>query len=147
MKNYLLLFLLFYSCIKPVKGVPVIPSFSAGNSTVNVDTTQTIREIQKIYSYSTGYNYSVNGVNIAPINTNQIITPTAIEVNENVVNNVKSTWTGIDLKNKPVWKQVTPGGNTQYVENFTGPGLTSVVDLDRTTTIKSVSSTVSTFSQ
>ena len=78
MKNYLLLFLLFYSCIKPVKGVPVIPSFSAGNSTVNSDTTQTIREIQKIYSYSTGYNFSVNGVNIAPVNTNQIITPTAI---------------------------------------------------------------------
>lgn len=143
MKRLLLLLLLS----NPVKAVPVISNFVQGQSNVTTESTQTVREIQKVYSYSTGSTWSVSGLNIEPVSANQVISPTYKTISENTINNVTSTWTGIDLANKPLFKQTIPGANMQYMETISQPGLTSVLELDRTTTTTSISTSISTFSQ
>ena len=63
------------------------------------------------------------------------------------INGITSTTTGIDLNNKPQWKQSVSGANTQFHESYMGPGLNSFVEIDRTINIQSVTESTSTFTQ
>tara|TARA_R100001443_G_C3275989_1_gene159173 strand:+ start:246 stop:677 length:432 start_codon:yes stop_codon:yes gene_type:complete len=140
-------FLLFFFLANSAKAIPVISNFVSGQSNVTTESSQTVREIQKIYSYSNTASYAVTGVNIAPENESRIISPSYTTVGQNTINDVTSTWTGVDLSNKPTFIQVNPGDSTQFMETISQPGLTSVLELDRTTTTTSISTSISTFSQ
>ena len=143
MKRYSILLLLF-SIIPSAYAVPVVPNFTQGSMTSNTETTSTVSETINSMNYDTGYQYVITGTNIqhdgstisAP-NTNQ---------NSNTLNGVPSTWTGLDLNNKPNFTLTTPGADFQFVESYSGPGLSNHTIIQRTTTIQSVTNTTSTFS-
>ncbi len=137
-----LLFLLLMLAQNPVFAVPVVPNFSAGSVTSRTESTQDTREIIKSYSYSTGYTYSVGGTNISGSDT---ISPTNRTVGTQVLNGVSSTWTGVN--SLPTWSQTTPGAATNFTQSYMGPGLQSVVEVDRTIQIQSVTESTSVFTQ
>ena len=76
--------------------------------------------------------------NLAPSGTNN----TSI-----TLNGVTSSWTGLDMTNKPAFEMTTPGAAFQFTESYQGPGLTNQTIIQRVTTIQSVTDTTSTFTQ
>ena len=136
------LFLLLFLSGSPVLAVPVVPNFSAGSVTSRTESTQDTREIIKRYSYSTGYTYSVGGTNITGSST---ISPTNTTVGSQTLNGVSSKWTG--ASSLPTWSQTTPGAATNFSQSYMGPGLQSVVEVDRTIQIQSVTESTSVFTQ
>ena len=66
--------------------------------------------------------------------------------NSNTLNGVTSTWTGLDLDNKPNFTISTPGAAFQFTESYIGPGLSNHTIIQRETTIQSVTNTTSVFS-
>jgi hypothetical protein len=143
MKKVLILLVLLPS---PCFAIPVIPNFSAGNSISRTTSSSETREIIRSYSYSTGYQYTTGGSNIEPLNGG-VISPPAVNGTPTTINGITSTTTGIDLNNKPQWKQSVSGANTQFHESYMGPGLNSFVEIDRTINIQSVTESTSTFTQ
>ncbi len=143
MKRLVALFLLTAS---PCSAIPVIPNFSSGSTISRTTSSQDTREIIRSYSYSTGYQYTSGGSNIEPLNGGTI-TPPSVGGTPTTINGITSTTTGIDLNNKPQWKQSVAGGNTQYHESYMGPGLQSFIEIDRTITTQSVTESTSTFTQ
>jgi hypothetical protein len=143
MKKVLILLVLLPS---PCFAIPVIPNFSAGNSISRTTSSSETREIIRSYSYSTGYQYTTGGSNIEPLNGGAI-SPPAVNGTPTTINGITSTTTGIDLNNKPQWKQSVSGANTQFHESYMGPGLNSFVEIDRTINIQSVTESTSTFTQ
>ena len=137
-----LLFLLLLLAQNPVFAVPVVPNFSAGSVTSRTESSQNTREIIKSYSYSTGYTYAVGGTNITGSGT---ISPTNATVGTQVLNGVSSTWTGVN--SLPSWSQTTEGAATNFSQSYMGPGLQSVVEVDRTIEIQSVTESTSVFTQ
>tara|TARA_B000000557_G_scaffold175865_1_gene143197 strand:- start:18 stop:461 length:444 start_codon:yes stop_codon:yes gene_type:complete len=124
--------------------VPVVPNFTQGSMTSNTETTSTVVETINSMNYNTGYDYVITGTNIQH-DGNTISAPTATG-NSNTLNGVTSTWTGLDLNNKPNFTITTPGSDFQFVESYSGPGLSNHTIINRTTTIQSVTNTTSTFS-
>ena len=124
--------------------VPVVPNFTQGSMTSNTETTSTVSETINSMQYDTGYQYVVTGTNIQH-DGNTISSPN-IDQNSNTLNGVTSTWTGLDLDNKPNFTLTTPGADFQFVESYSGPGLSNHTIIQRTTTIQSVTNTTSTFS-
>ena len=121
--------------------VPVVPNFTQGNMTSTTETTSTVTETINSMDYNTGYQWSVTG---SGVTTDDNLSPTnATQVN--TIEGVNSTWTGIDTK--PTFTQTTPGGNFQFTETYSGPGLSNHTVIQRTTTIQSVTDTTSIFSQ
>ena len=140
------LFVLFLLTASPCSAIPVIPNFSAGSTISRTTSSQDTREIIRSYSYSSGYTYTSGGSNIEPLNGGTI-TPPSVAGTPTTINGITSTTTGIDLNNKPQWKQSVAGGNTQYHESYMGPGLQSFIEIDRTITTQSVTESTSTFTQ
>ena len=124
--------------------VPVVPNFTQGSMTSNTETTSTVVETINSMNYNTGYDYVITGTNIQH-DGNTISAPTATG-NSNTLNGVTSTWTGLDLNNKPNFTLTTPGDAFQFTESYSGPGLSNHTIIQRTTTIQSVTNTTSTFS-
>ena len=124
--------------------VPVVPNFTQGSMTSNTETTSTVVETINSMNYDTGYQYVITGTNISH-DGNTISSPSTTG-NSNTLNGVTSTWTGLDLDNKPNFTLTTPGGAFQFTESYSGPGLSNHTIIQRTTTIQSVTSTTSTFS-
>ena len=124
--------------------VPVVPNFTQGSMTSNTETTSTVVETINSMNYNTGYEYVITGTNIQH-DGNTISAPSATG-NSNTLNGVTSTWTGLDLNNKPNFTLTTPGADFQFVESYSGPGLSNHTIINRTTTIQSVTNTTSTFS-
>ena len=124
--------------------VPVVPNFTQGSMTSTTETTSTVTETINSMSYDTGYQYVITGTNIEH-DGNTISAPSTTG-NSNTLNGVTSTWTGLDLDNKPNFTLTTPGTDFQFVESYQGPGLSNHTIIQRTTTIQSVTSTTSTFS-
>ena len=122
--------------------VPVVPNFSAGSVTSRTESTQSTSEIIRSYSYSTGYTYAVGGTNITGAET---ISPTNKTAGTQTINGVSSTWTGVNTL--PTWSQTTPGAATNFSQSYMGPGLQSVVEVDRTIQIQSVTESTSVFTQ
>ena len=126
------------------KAVPVVPNFTQGSMTSNTTTTSTVTETINSMSYDTGYQYVITGTNIQH-DGNTISSPSSTG-NSNTLNGVTSTWTGLDLNNKPNFTLTTPVAAFQFTECFSGPGLTNHTIIQRTTEIQSVTNTTSVFS-
>ena len=124
--------------------VPVVPNFTQGSMTSNTETTSTVTETINSMSYKTGYDYVISGTNIEH-DGNTISAPSTTG-NSNTLNGVTSTWTDLDLNNKPNFTITTPGAAFQFTESFSGPGLTNHTIINRTTEIQSVTTTTSVFS-
>ena len=96
------------------------PSFTRGTQNSRTESTTTVTETYEIVEYSTGTSYTMSGTNIR--------------------------WEGnpgIDTQ----YFQVTPGAATQFSETVLGPGITSTTNFTRTTTIESVTTSTSVFTQ
>ena len=124
--------------------VPVVPNFTQGSMTSNTETTSTVTETINSMNYNTGYEYVITGTNIE--HDGATITAPSTTGNSNTLNGVTSTWTNLDLSNKPNFSITTPGADFQFVESYSGPGLSNHTIINRTTTIQSVTNTTSTFS-
>ena len=122
---------------KPVAAVPVVPNFSTGSMTTHTETTSNVTETIVSESYETGWQYSVSGTNIGPAN-GASLTPGSTTVNG---------WSALDVNNKPNWSITNPGGAFQFVETYSGPGLSNVTTIQRVTEINQITDTISTFSQ
>ena len=124
--------------------VPVVPNFTQGSMTSNTETTSTVSETINSMNYNTGYEYVITGTNIS--HDGDTISAPSTTGNSNTLNGVTSTWTNLDLSNKPNFTMTTPGADFQFVESYSGPGLSNHTIIQRTTTIQSVTNTTSTFS-
>ena len=124
--------------------VPVVPNFTQGSMTSNTETTSTVSETINSMNYNTGYEYVITGTNIQ--HDGDTISAPSTTGNSNTLNGVTSTWTNLDLNNKPNFTMTTPGADFQFVESYSGPGLSNHTIIQRTTTIQSVTNTTSTFS-
>ena len=130
--------------VRTANAVPVVPNFTQGSMTSTTETTSTVTETINSMSYDTGYQYVITGTNIQH-DGNTISSPSTTG-NSNTLNGVTSTWTGLDLENKPNFTITTPGQAFQFTENYSGPGLSNHTIIQRETTIQSVTNTTSVFS-
>ena len=116
------------------EALPVVPNFTNGTLTSRTETKSKVTETIVSENFDTGFQYSASGVNIAP---DAPINP--------VVSSTINGWTS--LEKRPNWSIVRPGEAFQFVETFSGPGLSNITTITRTTEIESVTDTVSAFSQ
>ena len=130
--------------VRTAMSVPVVPNFTQGSMTSNTETTSTVSETINSMNYNTGYEYVITGTNIE--HDGDTISAPSTTGNSNTLNGVTSTWTGLDLENKPNFSIETQGADFQFVEAYSGPGLSNHTIIQRTTTINSVTNTTSTFS-
>ena len=130
--------------VRTANAVPVVPNFTQGSMTSTTETTSTVTETINSMSYDTGYQYVITGTNIQH-DGNTISAPSSTG-NSNTLNGVTSTWTGLDLDNKPNFTITNPGGAFQFTESYSGPGLSNHTIIQRTTEIQSVTNTTSVFS-
>ena len=130
--------------VQTAMSVPVVPNFTQGSMTSTTETTSTVTETINSMSYDTGYQYVITGTNIEH-DGNTISSPSTTG-NSNTLNGVTSTWTGLDLDNKPNFTLTTPGAAFQFTESYSGPGLSNHTIIQRTTEIQSVTNTTSVFS-
>ena len=134
--------LLFLTSL-PAQAVPVVPNFSSGTMSAVTRTTSVVTETISSHDYNTGHTYTLNG---SGITINGSISPDPTTVNQ-TINGTSYQWTGADLPNKPSVTLTTQGNPFQYVESYTGPGLSNITNITRTTNIESVTETTSVFSQ
>ena len=130
--------------VQTAMSVPVVPNFTQGSMTSTTETTSTVTETINSMSYDTGYQYVITGTNIQH-DGNTISAPSSTG-NSNTLNGVTSTWTGLDLNNKPNFTITNPGQAFQFTESYSGPGLSNHTIIQRETTIQSVTNTTSVFS-
>ena len=130
--------------VQTAMSVPVVPNFTQGSMTSNTETTSTVSETINSMNYDTGYQYVITGTNIE--HDGATISAPSTTGNSNTLNGVTSTWTNLDLNNKPNFSITTPGEPFQFTESYSGPGLSNHTIIQRTTTIQSVTNTTSTFS-
>ena len=128
-----------------VSAVPVVPNFSQGQMSSHTETTQQVTETINSINYNTGYEYVITGTNMQ--HDGDTVSAPSITTGTNTVDGVTSTWTGLDLQNKPNFTIVNPGTAFQYTETYSGPGLATQTIIQRETNVTSVTDTVSTFSQ
>ena len=130
--------------VRTANAVPVVPNFTQGSMTSNTETTSTVTETINSMNYDTGYQYVITGTNIS-LDGNTISAPNTTG-NSNTLNGVTSTWTNLDLSNKPNFTITTPGDAFQFTESYSRPGLSNHTKIQRTKTIECVTNTTSTFS-
>ena len=127
--------------------VPVVPNFTQGSMTSQTETTSTVTETINSMDYNTGWQYTVTG---SGVNADGNITPTgsgSTNTTNITLDGVTSTWTGLNLEERPNFTIQTPGGAFQFSESYSGPGLSNHTIIQRTTTIQIVTDTTSTFTQ
>jgi hypothetical protein len=129
----------------PALSIPVVPNFQQGVLQQHVETSSVVQESIKSFSFNSGYELTTGGTNVAPSTGN--VAPTGYTNINNVVEGVTQTFTSPDLSDKPVYNIVNPGQSFTYFETLQGPGLVNFTQIDRTTTIESISDSTSTFSQ
>jgi hypothetical protein len=127
----------------PAAAVPVVPNFRTGTMTSRTESTTQMTEQIRSVNYATGYTYSASGTNVQ--HSGSSIVPGASETQTQTIDGVTSSWTGLELQNKPNWSIVNPGGSFSFVEHYSGPGLEAVTEITRTTVVESVTDTVSVF--
>ena len=103
----------------------------------------------KSMDYATGWTYSVSGTGVEVEAGSTNVAPDATTTQNNTINGVTSTWTGLDLstQQKPNFVQTTPGAAFQFTEHYAGPGLQTHTIIQRTQTVTSVTDTTSIFQQ
>jgi hypothetical protein len=140
MKQLLLLLLVFSS---PVYAVPVVPNFTQGSMTSHTETTSKVTETINSIDYNTGWQYSVTGTNVSPSGS---LSPSSNKAT--IIQNGKATtWTGLNLNEKPTWLITNPGSAFQFTETYMGPGKSNQTIIQRETDIVSITDTTSVFSQ
>lgn len=142
MRRWPLLLLLLAN---PVAAVPVVPNFRSGTTSSHTESTTQITEVIRSVDFATGYTYSASGSGIKHSGTS--IAPGAEATQSQTVSGVNSTWTGLQLEDKPEWSLITPGASFQFVESYSGPGIQTVTDITRTTVVESTTDTTSIFAQ
>ena len=125
--------------------VPVVPNFTQGSMTSHTETTSTVTETINSMDYSTGWTYSVTGTNVQHDGTS--MSPDVGTAQSNTLNGVTSSWTGLDVENKPNWTVTQAGQPFQFTEHYVAPGLQTHTIINRTQTIQSVTTSTSIFSQ
>ena len=125
--------------------VPVVPNFTQGSMTSTTETTSTVTETINSMDYNTGYQYVLTGTNIE--HDGASLTPPSTTAGSNTISGVTSTWTGLELENKPNFTLTTPGAAFQFTEHYQGPGLSNHTVIQRTTNVTSTTTTTSVFSQ
>ena len=104
--------------VRTALAVPVVPNFTQGSMTSNTETTSTVTETINSMNYNTGYEYVITGTNIE--HDGDTISAPSTTGNSNTLNGVTSTWTGLDLENKPNFSIETQGADFQFVEAYLG---------------------------
>jgi len=127
----------------PVQAMPVVPNFRTGTMTSRTESTTQVTENIRSVDFATGYTYSASGTNVQHSGTSML--PSAGTVQSQTVDGVTSSWTGLALEQKPTWSMTNPGASFQFVESYSGPGLQTVTEIQRTTVVESVTDTTSVF--
>ena len=122
---------------EPAQSAPIVPNFTTGSMTSHTETTSKVTETIVSESYGTGWEYSVSGTNIEPVD-GASLTPGTTTVNG---------WSALNVDNKPSWNIADPGAAFQFVETYSGPGLSNTTTIQRVTEIDQITDTISTFSQ
>ena len=143
LNKFLLLFLLLG--VKANANV-VTPSFSSGTLNSRQEVRTVVVESISSVDYTSGYQYTVSGTGIEPVN-GDMISPKATLLDAQTVDGVTFQWTGIDASTKPDWKLTTPGGSFNFSESLLAPSLSNVTNINRTTTTESIVESVSVFLQ
>ena len=125
--------------------VPVVPNFTQGSMQSTTETTSTVTETINSIDYNTGYQYVITGTNIK--HDGASVSAPSVTTGTNTIEGVTSTWTGMDLSNKPNFSIVNPGAGFQYTESYSGPGLATQTIIQRVTEMQSITETTSMFSQ
>ena len=129
----------------PAGAVPVVPNFSQGQMTSHTETTSQVTETINSINYNTGYQYVITGTNME--HDGDTISAPSTTAGTNTIEGVTSTWTGMNLSNKPNFTITNPGAAFQFTEHYSGPGMATQTIIQRTSTITSVTDTTSTFTQ
>lgn len=135
---------ILHGLLQPVGAVPVVPNFTQGSQTSTTETKTKVSETINSINYNTGYQYSVTGTNVQMDGSS--ITPGTNSTSNNI-DGVTSSWTNLNLNNKPNWSVTTPGQAFQFTETYQGPGISNQTIIQRTTELDSVTTTTSIFSQ
>ena len=130
-----------HGLFQSAEAVPVVPNFTQGSMTSHTETTSKVTETITSMDYNTGYQYSATGSGITASGN---LSPGTGTTNV-TIDGVTSSWTG--LTSRPSFTQTTPGAAFQFTETYQGPGLSQQTIIQRETEIKSVTDTVSIFSQ
>ena len=130
-----------HGLFQSAEAVPVVPNFTQGSMTSHTETTSKVTETINSMDYNTGYQYSATGSGITASGN---LSPGTGTTNV-TIDGVTSSWTG--LTSRPTFTQTTPGAAFQFTETYQGPGLSQQTIIQRETEIKSVTDTVSIFSQ
>ena len=148
MRIRLLLCTLTIGWVSPTLAVPVVPNFTQGSMTSVTTQTVTTNETINSMDYATGWTYSVSGSGVQLEEGSTNVAPDATTTQNNTINGVTSTWTGLDLstQQKPNFVQTTPGAAFQFTEHYSGPGLQTHTIIQRETTVQSVTESTSIFS-
>ena len=130
--------------VQTAMSVPVVPNFTQGSMTSTTETTSTVTETINSMQYDTGYQYVITGTNIQ--HDGDSISPPTITGSNNTLDGVTTTWTDLDLDKKPNFTITNAGAAFQFTETFSGPGLKNHTVINRTSEVKSVTTTTSVFS-
>ncbi len=122
------------------------PQFSSGTLNSRQEVKTVVVENIVSVDYTSGYQYTVSGTGIEPVN-GDMISPKATLLDAQTVDGVTFQWTGIDASTKPDWKLTTPGGSFNFSESLLAPSLSNVTNINRTTTTESIVESVSVFLQ
>ena len=124
----------------------VTPQFSSGTLNSRQEVKTVVVENIVSVDYTSGYQYTVSGTGIEPVD-GDMISPKATLLDAQTVDGVTFQWTGIDASTKPDWKLTTPGGSFNFSESLLSPSLSNVTNINRTTTTESIVESVSVFLQ
>ena len=145
--------------IVPAMAVPVVPNFQQGSMTSHTETESTVTETINSIDYRTGWEYSVSGHGISndgqPLNPNVNTSTVTIQPSTSgtatngatITGAVTSSFDSLDLGTGSDFTITTPGEAFSFVQTYQGPGMTNQTIIQRTTAIKSVTDTTSTFTQ
>ena len=143
----------------PAMAVPVVPNFQQGSMTSHTETESTVTETINSIDYRTGWEYSVSGHGISndgqPLNPNVNTSTVTIQPSTSgtatngatITGAVTSSFDSLNLGTGPDFTITTPGEAFSFVQTYQGPGMTNQTIIQRTTAIKSVTDTTSTFTQ
>lgn len=135
---------ILHGLLQPVGAVPVVPNFTQGSQTSTTETKTKVSETINSINYNTGYQYSVTGTNVQ-MNGSSISPET--NSTQNNIDGVNSSWTNLNLNNRPNWSVTKPEQAFQFTETYQGPGISNQTIIQRTTELDSVTTTTSIFSQ
>ena len=95
---------ILHGLLQSAGAVPVVPNFTQGSQTSTTETKTKVSETINSINYNTGYQYSVTGTNVQMNGSS--ITPGTNSTSNNI-DGVTSSWTNLNLNNKPNWTVTT----------------------------------------